>query len=115
MAACTDDGAAACMYTNTSGAQPTILMCEEASANVREQLRQACGQLSAQLPADAGATMNVKVVDGACPRQGSLGACQMSMAGATMTVWYYEQGSSYRTRDELKQFCEGAGRKYVAP
>ena len=115
MAACSDDSHAACMYTDTSGAQPAIMMCEEASANLREQMRQACSQLASQIPADAGVTMNVKLLDGTCPPQGTLGACEVSLGGATMTVWYYAQGSPYRTADELKQFCESAGHKYVAP
>jgi hypothetical protein len=114
--ACSDEGgSASCMYTDSSGSQPAILMCEEVSANLRDQLRQVCGSLASQIPADAGITMSIKLLDSPCPRQGALGAREATLGGATMTDWYYEQGSGYRTADDLKQFCANAGRKSLSP
>lgn len=34
---------------------------------------------------------------------------------ATTGIWYYVNGSSYRTTADLEEFCKTAGTTYVAP
>jgi hypothetical protein len=108
---CGGDGGvvASCLATDTSGPQPVLSFCQEASSALREQLRQSC---TADM-ADAGLTATLTFSDSPCPREGSLGGCKKELSGTTATIWFYE--GYFSTAEDVRQACDGMGRSYVAP